>query len=159
MNERNKEFVAKKGWDAWQVLVFIGTILVMIVAAVLLRTIWWMMAFLFVLGLLSLYYMKNTFKAEYAYTISNKLTVEVLKSGGKRKSVYECFFSDVTFFGKYAENSEKAEGCEIVKAATSVNDESTYIMVIEREGKKTTLLFTPNDMMLSELKKYISNIA
>ena len=66
MDERNKEFVAKKKWDKWQVILFWGVIVVMLAAFAVLSmlNIAFMVAFLFVLGVQSLYYMKNTFKAE-----------------------------------------------------------------------------------------------
>ena len=159
MNERSKEFVAKKKWDAWQVGLFTGVIIAMLVVMFILRTIWWMVAFLFVLVILSLYYMKNTFKAEYAYTLSNKLFVEILKSGGKRESLGEFFLSWMTCCGKYTkENKAKLTDVhETVVAATDVKDEDeTYFALFEKDGKKTVLLFTPNEMMLSELKKVVS---
>lgn len=160
MNERSKEFVAKKKWEKSQLALFLSVIAVMLAAFIVLSMIgiMFMVAFLFVLGILSLYYMKNIFKAEYAYTISNKLTVEVLKSGGKRVPVYECFFSDMKYIGKYnSENEAKfANADETVKAATDVKDEEeTYGALVERDGKKTLLLFTPNDMMLSEMEKHV----
>ncbi|MGM9551569.1 MAG: hypothetical protein ACI3XA_04875 [Clostridia bacterium] len=158
MNERNKEFVAKKNWDLWQKVLFAGVIVVMIALFLILRTIWWMVAFLFVLVLLSLYYMKNTFKAEYAYTFSNKFLVEILKAGGKRQNVAEFFFSDMTLCGKYnEENIEKVKNVSnVIDAATNSKDsEETYFALFEREGEERLLLFTPNDMMISELKKLV----
>ncbi len=158
MNERSKEFVAKKKWDAWQVALFTGVIVAMVIAFILLSRIWWMVAFLFVLVLLSLYYMKNTFKAEYAYTISSKIVVEILKSGGKRVPVCEFFASTVKSCGKYnSENKAKlSEVTEVIKAATDAKDEDeTYYALIEKDSKKQLVLFTPNDMMLAELKKVL----
>lgn len=158
MNEKNKEFVAVKKWDTWQKALFAGVILAMLVAFVLLSTIWWMVAFLFVLVILSLYYMKNTFKAEYAYTVSGKIVVEVLKSGGKREPVCEFFASTVKMCGKYnSENKGKLEGISnIVKAATDIKDEDdTYFALVEKDNEKMVVLFTPNDMMLDELKKVL----
>ena len=156
MNEKNKEFVAKKKWEGWQIGVFLGVIVVMLAAFTVLSIlkIMFMVAFLFVLGILSLYYMKNVFKSEYAYTISNKFTVEVLKSGGKRVSVCEFFVSDMTFCGNYYENADKADDVEdFVKAATDVRNDDTYLAVFEKDGVKKGLFFTPNEMMLAELKK------
>lgn len=158
MDERSKEFVAKKSWDMWQKGLFAGVIVVMVALFVLLRTIWWMVAFLFVLVLLSLYYMKNTFKAEYAYTFSNKLVVEILKSGGKRETVADFFFSDMALCGRYNdENKEKVKNVSnVVNAATNCKDgEETYFALFERGGESKLLLFTPNDMMLNELKKLV----
>lgn len=157
MNEKNKEFVADKKWDAWQVGVFVGVIVVALVVLWFTRTIAFMIAFLFVLAALSLYYMKNTFKAEYAYTISSKFTVEILQSGGKRKPVCEFFISDMTLCGVYDDENKKklADVSETIVAATDVkDDEETYFALFEREGKKRAVLFTPNDMMLAELKKH-----
>lgn len=159
MTERGKEFVAKKKWDKWQVILFWGVIVVMLAAFAVLSmlNIAFMVAFLFVLGVLSLYYMKNIFKAEYAYTVSSKLTVEILKSGGKRVDVCEFFLSDMIFCGAYTdENSQKLEGAEnTITACTDARDEDeTYCALFDRDGKKTAVLFTPNDMMLSEIRKY-----
>lgn len=159
MDERSKEFVAKKSWDMWQKGLFAGVIVVMVALFIVLRTIWWMVAFLFVLVLLSLYYMKNTFKAEYAYTFSNKFVVEILKAGGKREMVADFFFSDITLCGKYNdENKEKVKNVKnVVNAATNCKDaEETYFALFERGGEESKLLlFTPNTMMLNELKKLV----
>ncbi len=156
MTEAGKEFVAKKKWDKSQTGLFCAVIAVMIVMFVLLRTIWWMVAFLFVLGLLSLYYMKNVFKAEYAYTVSSKLKIEILQSGGKRKDVCEFFLSDMTFCGEYSdENADRFDDLDcVVKACTDERDNDTYCAVFVRDGKKSAVLFTKNDMMLGEMKKH-----
>lgn len=159
MDERNKEFVAKKKWDKSQVGIFCGVIAVMAVAFAVLSIlgIFFMVAFLFVLGILSLYYMTNIFKAEYAYTLSTRMTVEILKSGGKRVPVCEFFFADMTLCGAYTdENMEKVEKIdETIKACTDERDEDeTYFALFEREGKSTLVLFTPNDMMLDEMRKH-----
>lgn len=157
MDEKNKEFVAKKNWDAWQKALFAGVIAAMLVVLFVLRTIWWMVAFLFVLVLLSLYYMKNTFKAEYAYTISTRMVVEILKSGGKRESVCDFFLADMTLCGKYNE-ANKAKLTNVSKtyaAATDVKDgDETYFALVERNGSSSVVLFTPNDMMLDEMAKH-----
>lgn len=159
MDERNKEFVAKKKWDAWQVGLFTGVILVMVVAFAILSKlgIMFMVAFLFVLGILSLYYMKNIFKAEYAYTISSRMTVEILKSGGKRVPVCDFFLADMTLCGQY-DDANKAKLTNIDKvysAATDVKDfEETYFALFERNGSSNLVLFTPNDMMLDEMRKH-----
>lgn len=159
MTEQGKEFVAKKKWDKSQVGLFWGVIVVMIAAFAVLSMlgIAFMVAFLFVLGVLSLYYMKNTFKAEYAYTISNRIVVEILKSGGKRVSVCDFYLADMTLCGKY-NDANKAKLTNIDKtyvAATDVDDsEETYCALFERDGKSSVLLFTPNDMMLNEMKKH-----
>ncbi len=159
MDEKNKEFVAKKKWDAWQVGLFTGVILVMIIAFAVLSKlgIMFMVAFLFVLGILSLYYMKNTFKAEYAYTISSRMVVEILKSGGKRVPVCDFYLADMTLCGKYNEDN-KAKLTNVGKtyaAATDVKDsEDTYFALFERNGSSNVVLFTPNDMMLDEMKKH-----
>lgn len=159
MDERSKEFVAKKKWDAWQVALFFGVIAVMLVVFVVLNMlgIMFMVAFLFVLGILSLYYMKNTFKAEYAYTISARMVVEILKSGGKRTPVCDFFLADMTLCGKYNEHN-KAKLTNIGKTyavATDIKDEDeTYFALFERNGSSDVVLFTPNDMMLEEMKKH-----
>lgn len=157
MDERSKEFVAKKSWDAWQKALFTGVIVAMLVVLFLLRTIWWMVAFLFVLVLLSLYYMKNTFKAEYAYTISARMVVEILKSGGNRVSVCDFFLADMTLCGKY-DAANKAKLTNISKtyvAASNPKDEDdTYFALFERNGSSNLVLFTPNDMMLDEMAKH-----
>lgn len=161
MDERGKEFVAKKNWDNWQYALFIGVIIALLAVMYITRTIAFMIAFLFVLVVLSLYYMWHTFKAEYAYTISGKLTVEILKSGGKRQSVCEVFLSDIVFAGKYNDEIKaKLENIdETIKAATDVkDDEETYAALVERNGKRTVILFTPNDMMIEELKKKVKFI-
>ncbi len=159
MDEKNKEFVAKKKWDAWQVALFTGVILVMVVAFAVLSKlgIMFMVAFLFVLGILSLYYMKNIFKAEYAYTISGKMVVEILKSGGKRTPVCEFFLADMTLCGRYNdENKAKLTNTgKTFVAATDVKDfEETYFALFERNGSSNVVLFTPNDMMLDEMRKH-----
>lgn len=159
MDERNKEFVAKKKWDAWQVTLFVSVIVVMAAAFAILSKlgIMFMVAFLFVLGILSLYYMKNTFKAEYAYTISSRMTVEILKSGGKRVAVCDFFLADMTLCGKYNdENKAKLTNVgKTYKAATDVKDfEETYFALFERNGSSNVVLFTPNDMMLDEMRKH-----
>lgn len=156
MTEAGKEFVAKKKWDKSQTALFCAVIAVMVVMFVVLRTIWWMVAFLFVLGLLSLYYMKNTFKAEYAYTVSSKLKIEILKAGGKRKDLGEFFLSDMEFCGEYSdENGAWFDDLDcVVKACTDESDSDTYCAVFVRDGKKTAVLFTKNDMMLNEMKKH-----
>lgn len=159
MDERSKEFVAKKKWDAWQVALFWGVIAVMVVAFAVLSKlgIMFMVAFLFVLGILSLYYMKNTFKAEYAYTISGRMVVEILKSGGKRVPVCDFYLADMTLCGKYDEEN-KAKLTNIGKtyaAATDVKDGyETYFALFERNGSSNVVLFTPNDMMLDEMRKH-----
>ncbi len=157
MNEQGKEFVAKKKWEGWQKACFFGMIVFMCVLLYLTRTIAFMIAFLFVLMALSLYYMINTFKQEYAYTISNKFVCEVLKSSGKRKPICEFYTDDMTFTGSYYENDTKADDAdEFFYAAADVRDEGTYIAVFERDGKKSVVFFTPNDMMkgaLNGLKK------
>lgn len=159
MDEKNKEFVAKKKWDKSQVVLFWSVIVVMLVAFAVLSMlgIAFMVAFLFVLGVLSLYYMKNTFKAEYAYTVSSKLVVEILKSGGKRVPICEFFLADMTLCGKYDENN-KAKLTNVSKtfvAATEPKDgEETYFALFERNGSESVVLFTPNDMMLEEMKKH-----
>lgn len=158
MDEKNKEFVAKKNWDAWQVALFTGVIIVMVVAFAILSKlgIMFMVAFLFVLGILSLYYMKNTFKAEYAYTISGRMVVEILKSGGKRTPVCDFYLADMTLCGKYDINN-KAKLTDVGKtyvAATNVKDEDTYFALFERNGSSSVVLFTPNDMMLDEMRKH-----
>lgn len=160
MNENGKEFVAKKKWDKSQTAIFFAVIAVMVVMFVLLRTIWWMVAFLFVLGVLSLYYMNNTFKAEYAYTVSSKLKIEVLKSGGKRRDICEFFMSDMVFCGKYAdENGKHFDNLDnVVRACTDERDDETYCAVFEREEKREAVLFTPNEMMLNEMKKYTDRV-
>lgn len=159
MDERNKEFVAKKKWDAWQVALFVGVIVVMVVAFAILSKlgIMFMVAFLFVLGILSLYYMKNTFKAEYAYTISSRMNVEILKSGGKRAPICDFYLADMTLCGKYNdENKAKLTNVgKTYKAATDVKDfEETYFALFERNGSSSVVLFTPNDMMLDEMRKH-----
>ncbi len=159
MDEKNKEFVAKKKWDAWQVGLFTGVILVMVIAFAVLSKlgIMFMVAFLFVLGILSLYYMKNTFKAEYAYTISSRMVVEILKSGGKRVPVCDFYLADMTLCGKYNDDN-KARLTAVGKtyaAATDVKDsEETYFALFERNGSSNVVLFTPNDMMLDEMRKH-----
>lgn len=159
MDEKNKEFVAKKKWDAWQIGLFTGVILVMIIAFAVLSKlgIMFMVAFLFVLGILSLYYMKNTFKAEYAYTISSRMVVEILKSGGKRVPVCDFYLADMTLCGKYNEDN-KAKLTNVGKtftAATDVKDiDETYFALFERNGSSNVVLFTPNDMMIDEMKKH-----
>lgn len=160
MNEKGKEFVAKKKWDKKQVVLFWGVIVFMLAAFAVLSilNIAFMVAFLFVLGVLSLYYMKNIFKAEYAYTVSSKLTVEILKSGGKRVEICQFFLSDMTFCGVYNdENGQKLEDVDnIITACTDARDEEeTYCALFDRDGKKTAVLFTPNDMMLDELRKAV----
>ena len=157
MDEKNKEFVAKKNWDAWQKALFAGVIVVMVAAFVVLRAIWWMVAFLFVLVLLSLYYMKNTFKAEYAYTISQRMVVEILKSGGKREDVCDFFLADMTLCGKYNEENKKklADVGKVYDAATDKKDEdATYFALVEKNSSSMLVLFTPNDMMLDEMAKH-----
>jgi hypothetical protein len=159
MDERNKEFVAKKKWDAWQVALFVGVFVVMVVAFAILSKlgIMFMVAFLFVLGILSLYYMKNTFKAEYAYTISSRMNVEILKSGGKRAPICDFYLADMTLCGKYNdENKAKLTNVgKTYKAATDVKDfEETYFALFERNGSSSVVLFTPNDMMLDEMRKH-----
>ena len=159
MDERSKEFVAKKKWDAWQVALFVGVIVVMVVAFAILSKlgIMFMVAFLFVLGILSLYYMKNTFKAEYAYTISSRMNVEILKSGGKRTPICDFFLADMTLCGKYNdENKAKLTNVgKTYQAATDVKDcEETYFALFERNGSSNVVLFTPNDMMLDEIRKH-----
>lgn len=157
MDEKNKEFVAKKNWDKGQYALFIGVIIALVAALYITRTIAFMIAFLFVLVVLSLYYMWNTFKAEYAYTVSSKLVVEILKSGGKRVPVAEFFLADMTLCGKYTDEN-KARLTNITKtveAATDVkDDEETYFALFERDNASTVLLFTPNDMMLSEMARF-----
>lgn len=159
MTEHGKEFVAKKNWDTWQKALFIGVIAVTLIVFWFTRTIAFMIAFLFVLAALSLYYMKNTFKAEYAYTISGKLVVEILKSGGKRESIKDFYFTDMTLCGKY-NDANKAKLTNIDKtyqAATDVkDDEETYFALFERDSKSELLLFTPNEMMLNEMRKHVN---
>ncbi len=159
MDEKNKEFVAKKKWDTWQVALFAGVILVMVAAFIILSNlgIMFMVAFLFVLGALSLYYMKNIFKAEYAYTISTKMVVEILKSGGKREAVCDFFLADMTLCGRYTEENKVklANVGKTYNAATDAKDESeTYFALVERNSSSMVVLFTPNDMMLEEMAKH-----
>ncbi|MBR5535232.1 MAG: hypothetical protein IKU60_01155 [Clostridia bacterium] len=157
MDEKNKEFVAKKNWDTWQKALFIGVIAVTLVVFWFTKTIAFMIAFLFVLAALSLYYMKNTFKAEFAYTISSRMVVEILKSGGKRVPVCDFFLADMTLCGKY-DDMAKSKLTSIGKtyvAATDVKDgEETYFALFERNGSSNLVLFTPNDMMLDEMRKH-----
>ncbi len=157
MDEKNKEFVAKKNWDAWQYCVFFGVIAVALIVFWFTRTIAFMIAFLFVLAALSLYYMKNIFKAEYAYTISSRMVVEILKSGGKRVPVCDFFLADMTLCGKYNdENKAKltSVGKTIVACTDAKDDEDTYFALFERNGSATAVLFTPDDMMLDEMSKH-----
>lgn len=157
MDEKNKEFVAKKNWDGWQYGVFFGVIAVTLIVFWFTRTIAFMIAFLFVLAALSLYYMKNIFKAEYAYTISSRMVVEILKSGGKRVPVCEFFLADMTLCGKYNdENKAKLTnvGKTVVACTDAKDDEDTYFALFERNGSATVVLFTPDDMMLDEMRKH-----
>lgn len=157
MDEKNKEFVAKKNWDTWQKALFAGIIVLMVAALVVLRTIWWMVAFLFVLVVLCLYYLKNTFKAEYAYTVSSKMVVEILKSGGKREPVCDFFLADMTLCGKYNQEN-KAKLTNIDKtydvATNSKDEDETYFALVERNSSNFVVLFTPNDMMLDCMAKH-----
>ncbi len=160
MDEKNKEFVAKKNWDKSQYACFIGMIVAMAVLLYITRTIAFMIAFLFVLMALSLYYMWNTFKAEYAYTVSNRLVVEVLKSGNKRKAICEFFLADMTKCGKWTkEKQAELKGVKVFEAATDVKDEdATYYALFSRNGSENVVLFTPNDMMLDEMAKHTRGI-
>lgn len=160
MDERNKEFVAKKRWDISQSIIFFGTLAVLLAAIVFTLSKFAPVAIIYIFGVLGVYYMFNAFKAEYAYTISQKLTVEILKKGGKRKSVAEFFISDMTLCAPYgrAEYKEEIDSADkIIDAATDKKDAKTYFAVFERDGEKTALLFTPSEMMLNELDRHTSH--
>ena len=160
MDEKNKEFVALKKWDGKQYGLFFGVLAVWIVFTAVVLKLAPMIAFLCVLGLLALYYMYNTFKAEYAYTISSHFTVEILKKGGKRKSVAEFFMADMTLCAPLErdEYKERIAQCEkTVNAATDKKLPGTYFAIFERDNSKTALLFTPTEMMLNEIDRHTSH--
>lgn len=160
MDEKNKEFVAKKRWDKSQSIIFFGTLAVLLAAIVITLSKFAPVAIIYIFGVLGVYYMFNAFKAEYAYTISQRLVVEVLKKSGKRKNVAEFFISDMTLCAPYgrAEYKEQIDSAEkIIDAATDKKDAKTYFAVFERDNVKTVLLFTPSEMMLNELDKHTSH--
>ena len=160
MDEKNKEFVAPKKWDAKQYALFFGVLVVWIAFTALVLKLAPMIAFLCVLGLLALYYMFNSFKAEYAYTASGRLTVDILKKGGKRKNLAEFFISDMTLCAPYnrGEYKKDIEGCEkIISAATDQKAEDTYFAIFSRGDAKTALIFSPSEMMLNEIDKHTSH--
>ena len=157
MDEKSKEFVARKKWDKGQVALFVGVAVALVVALAIVLKFAPFIAWLFIFVALSLYYIWNIFKAEYAYTISGKIVVEILKSGGKRTPLCEFFLADMTLCGKYnADNKAKiANVGKTIKACTDAKDEDeTYFALFERNGSETVLLFTPDDMMLAEMKKH-----
>lgn len=160
MDERNKEFVAKKRWDQNQSIIFFGTLIVLVAAIVFTLCVFAPVAIIFIFGVLAVYYMFNAFKAEYAYTISQKLLVEVLKKSGKRKKLAEFFISDMTLcapYGRAEYKEEIASADNLIDAATDRKDPKTYFAVFERDNTKTVLLFSPSEMMLNELDKHTSH--
>ncbi len=161
MDEKSKEFVAAKHWDTKQTVSFIAAFVVYVVVCSLILTFVGFIAGVFIaLGGGAIYLMFNTFKAEYAYTISQRLTVEILKSGNKRKPIAEFFISDMLACAPYnrAEYKSLNEGAaETQNASTDKEDEKTYFALFERDGKKTVLLFTPTEMMLNELDRHTSH--
>lgn len=160
MDEKNKEFVAPKKWDGKQYGIFFGVLAVWIAFTAVILNFAPMIAFLCVLGLLALYYMFNTFKAEYAYTVSGHLTVDILKKGGKRKNVAEFFLADMTLCAPYnrREYKKDVESCEkVINTATDKNADNTYFAIFERGDSKTALLFSASEMMLNEMDRHTSH--
>lgn len=160
MDEKNKEFVAKKRWDMSQRVIFFGTLAVLTAAIIITLIAFPPVAVVFIFGVLGVYYMFNSFKAEYAYTLSQRFEVEILKKGGKRKKVAEFFMSDMTLCAPYAgaEYKEKlALSDSVIDAATDKSDPKTYFALFERDDKVTALIFTSSEMMLNELDKHTSH--
>jgi len=160
MDEKGKEFVAAKKWDRGDVIKFVVTLAVVAVYIIVALCLFAPVAIVGIFGLLALYYMYNTFKSEYAYTISNKFAVEILRKGGKRKSLASFFMSDMTSCAPANRPDGKAildTADEVVDASSEKSDEKTYFAMFERDNKKTALLFTPTEMMLNELDHHTSH--
>ncbi len=160
MDEKSKEFVADKSWEKSQIVKFVIAAAVTVGYIVVALCLFAPVAIVGIFGLLTLYYMFNIFKAEYSYTISNKLTVEILGKGGKRKNVAVFSMSDMIHCAPANRADQKSrieEADEVIDASTDKNDEKTYFALFERENKKTALLFTPTEMMLNELDKHTSH--
>jgi hypothetical protein len=160
MDEKAKEFVAPKRWTGKQILLFAVTVAVLIAAIVFTLSKFAPVAIIFIFGILGVYYMFNSFKAEYAYTISNRFLVEVLKKNGDRVSVADLFMSDMTLCApcsnpQYKESAESAD--KLIDVSTDKSDSKTYFALFERDEKKTVVLFTPSEMMLNEIDKHTSH--
>jgi len=116
--------------------------------------------FLFFLGLVALvFFTQRLVKEERKYVIENaKLHIYNLNAGGKEKLVYEELISAFSVIAPVNEENKATIDSADVKLDCRGDGKSpdSYFGLIEKDGKKTAVLFEVTNKMLKVMKFYNS---
>ncbi|MBP3250918.1 MAG: hypothetical protein IJ170_05125 [Ruminococcus sp.] len=100
------------------------------------------------------YFSAQSMQVEYEYTFTNgELDIDKIIAKSRRKAMLSVDVSKFTAFGKYNDSLEETSDMTVVFATDNIASGEYYADFPHEEYGSTRLVFSPDEKMLSNIKK------
>lgn len=133
------------------------TIVLLVLSLIMLGTLWSMLGMILAAGMgYATYFAGQATYIEYEYTFTNgELDIDKIVAKKKRHSLIVADVKKFTAFGKYNDQIEETSDMTVVISSDNIASHEYYADFEHEEYGKVRLVFSPNDSMLENIKKFL----
>lgn len=106
------------------------------------------------------YYLTSFLDVEYEYIFTNgELDIDAIYSKSRRKKVYSGIVKDIEIMAHVDDDMHKGDFNNVEETKncySGVKSNNTYAFMTNIKGKRTKIVFEPNDMMLQAIKTVLT---
>lgn len=133
------------------------TVLLVLLAFINIGSIFSLLGFVLTAGSgFGTYFFVQEMYVEYEYTFTNgELDIDKIVARKKRIELVASDVKRFTAFGKYDENIPESDDMTVVISSDNIASHEYYADFEHEEYGKTRLIFSPNEKMLENIKKFL----
>jgi len=162
MNSIYKEQIVKRQNNSVDKLKKVGVVIIGIILTAVGTMFFQQFGVFIALGIVyGIYYMFQRFDVEYEYVFTNgDLDIDKIFAKAKRKkglaiNVKQFEIMAAVKDKQYERQVERAD--KVLDFSKGQVLDSTYVAIFSKDGKRTKLIFDPNEVLLESIKQYIPN--